>query len=583
MKKTILKFALALNLTLLAVICLCMPVFSMNENTLNEHIENRINQVKKEAHLKNAETNIIPANLEMEAEETIDTTREVENLYSLVNNDSIKLFNSFNAFDDAKKTNLVLDQIDVPSVLRILAEEGNKNIVLDESVQGFITAELKNVSLNEAMQVILTGEELEARVEGNTIFVASRPAMAKKGINRKYIKAFKLNNANSVEVAKILEASVFNKGYNVNESTENAITPAVMTENEDLPNAPAIANTAQSSTGQSSLSSSRKIKGRVEELETGAGFGDANILASQIKIQQKKATTKDIEISNNDGGAIIIPDTRTNSVLVAGLKEDILLAEKTIQYLDKPLQQVAIEVSLVEITKDDTKDLGFSYSQTGNKASGGFNSTIQNTLHDLGSPINQSVFGFSSVGGNADAFYGRINALIQNEKAKLLANPTITALDNSEALIKITDQVVSKMEVVVTQTSTTYDVTLADVGIVLNILPKIGEDGNITMRLRPSITTPLAEKAVGTFGAFVTPISTREVIIEDVRVKSGDTFAIAGLIKDQEIETLGKIPFAGDLPVFGKLFRNKEHAKHKTELMILIKPKIVKDIANNAL
>ena len=116
----------------------------------------------------------------------------------------------------------MLKDIDLPSVLRILAKQGGKNIIIDESVQGSISAELKNVSLNEAMQTILSSRELEARVQGNTVFVASRAAMAKKGLNRRYIKAFKLNNANAVDVAKLLEASIFNKGYAVDDKPQQA-------------------------------------------------------------------------------------------------------------------------------------------------------------------------------------------------------------------------------------------------------------------------------------------------------------------------------------------------------------------------
>jgi len=487
----------------------------------------------------------------------------------------IDLQKDFDVFPEGQKINLTLNEIDLPSVLTIIAREGGKNIIIDESVFGTISADLKNITLNQAMKTILLSKELEARVDGNTIFVASRPAMAKKGLNRKFVKAFKLNNSNCVEIASILETSVFNKGYQVNDTASEATATAmqaVETDGNTSATTPAI-----QSTSQSSIIQGKKIKGKVEELIPGENFGNADVLASKIKIQQTKSYTKEIDVSNNDGGAIVIPDTRTNSVLVAGLKEDILLAQNAIIYLDKQLSQVVIEVSLVELTKENTSDLGLSLSGSGSYADMGFNNTTRNALHGLGSDTGQTVFGYNSALNQGRDIYARLNALIQNNKAKLLANPVIVALDNSESLIKITDQVVSKMEVIVTQTSTTYDVTLADVGIVLNILPKIGSDGNITMRIRPSITTPLAEKAVGTFGAYVTPISTREVIIQDVRVKTGDTLAIAGLLKESDLEKIGKLPIMSDIPVFGKLFQNKEFDHTKTELVILITPRIIDD------
>ncbi len=514
----------------------------------------------------------------------IDSLREYLKNAKSMDKEMLRIGQDFNAFADNAKINLTLDEIDVQTALKIIAKEGGKNIIIDESVQGYISADLKGTSLNEAMKIILISEELEARVEDSTIFIASRPAMSKKGLNRKYVKAFKLNNANAVEVSKVLEASIFNKGYNVNEeiasqmASQTALPSMQVGESENK--VPAQSTVA--STGQSTLSSNKVIKGRVEELTSGEGFGDAKILASEIKIQHKKVKTKNISIDNNDGGAIVIPDTRSNSVLVAGLKNEITLAENAIKYLDKPLDQVEINVSLVELNKDNISDLGVSFSGDGGHFDTGFDSNAKNQLHGLNTDKNQGVITYTKLDKSVlDNFYIRLNALLENKKAKLLANPTIMALDNSESLIKITDQVVSKMEVVVTQTTTTYDVTLADVGIVLNILPKIGKNGFVTMKVRPSITTPLGEKPVGTFGAFVTPISTREVIIEDVRVKSGETLAIAGLIKESDVEKVGKVPVLGDLPLIGKLFTTKEYDRNKTELVILITPKIKQEYEFN--
>ncbi len=336
---------------------------------------------------------------------------------------------------------------------------------------------------------------------------------------------------------------------------------------------------------------SKTIKGKVEELESGNGFGDAKILASEIKIQHDKAKTKDINISNNDGGAIVIPDTRTNSVLIAGLQEDIALAEEAIKYLDKPLTQVAIEVSLIELSKEDKNNLGLNFAGQSNRFSLGYNNTFGNAagnIASLTSGADTSGIAFSTVNKLAEEAAFKINALIQNNKTKVLANPTIVTLDGSEALIKITDQIVSKMTVT-TEPNTgtvTYTPELSDIGIVLNLLPKVGDNGYVTLKVRPSITTLLEEKefgkkADGTYSGFASLISTREVILQDTRIKAGETLAIAGLIKESEIVRMSKLPFAGDLPVFGKFFRNKTSTRPKTELVILITPKIISDVVYN--
>jgi len=482
-------------------------------------------------------------------------------------------------FPENLTIDLTLRDVDVASILRIIAKEGHKNVVIDQSVMGNISAELKKISLNQAMQVILTSQELEARLSNSTIFVASRPAMAKKGLNRRCIKTFKLNNSNPVEVAQILEASIFNKGYQVNEQAGGTAMAAVASGTEET--AANQQTQTGSSTGQSSLVNSKTIKGKVEEIIPGENFGDAGKIASTIKIQQPKVSTQSIQINNNDGGAIVIPDTRTNSILVAGLKEDILMAEEAIKTLDKALRQVSIEVSLIELKKEDFNNLGTLFSTEGGSLNGGFNSVSGEFAgYDFASLANQSGVTLNTLNSLNNNFAMKIKALITNKKAKLLANPQILALDGSESLIKITDQVVSKVTTTITQTSTTYNTEIADVGIVLNILPKIGDDDYVTMKIRPSITDPLPEVTVGDFlngGAAVkiTPVSTREVILQNVRIKSGETLAIAGLMKENNTEKIGKIPLVGDLPIIGKLFQNKEYSHNKTELMILITPKII--------
>ncbi len=163
-----------------------------------------------------------------------------------IDKEFMHLESGFNAFAQEATIDLILRDTDVASILRIIAKEGDMNIVIDNSVMGVITAELKNISLNEAMQIILTSEELEARVSNNTIFVASRPVMAKKGLNRRYIKTFKLNNSDPVFIADILRASIFNKGYKVNETSAGSALQAVPA----VPGTPAAEDAIGSSTGR---------------------------------------------------------------------------------------------------------------------------------------------------------------------------------------------------------------------------------------------------------------------------------------------------------------------------------------------
>ena len=558
----------------------------------NEQPVNVQKTVAKANSLKDVNESLIPAVIK---NSTVDQTISVRKLNASISQEAkpLRMRADFTYFSKAAMIDLTLKNIDVMSILRILAKEGGKNIVIDKSVKGTITAELKNVSLNEAMQTLLTSQELEARNEGNTIFVASRPAMSKKGLNRKLIKAFKLNNSNAVDIAKILEASIFNKGYDLKDSSGEKKDDEVSSEasamqavgSDELKGlADTLGKTGQvkasgvtdSFSSQSSLGMGKKISGRVEKLTPGDNFNDAKKPASEIRLQAVTSSTQDIDINNNDGSAIVIPDTRTNSILIAGLQEDLDLAEQTIKYLDKPLQQVSLEVSLIEISKEDQKDLGLSaYTENGYSSYTGFNTPMAG----LTDPGNVAAISYSTINNLASGTTIRLKTLIKDKKVKLLAHPTIVALDGSESLIKITDRIVSKMDVTTSQGVVTYNATLEDIGIVLNILPKVSEDGYVTMRIRPSITSPLNKEYIGKEedGAFATLVQTREVILQDVRVKAGETLSIAGLIKDSQTKEQGKIPLLSDLPIIGKIFSNTTDKKTKTELVILITPKLISE------
>jgi type II secretory pathway component GspD/PulD (secretin) len=363
--------------------------------------------------------------------------------------------------------------------------------------------------------------------------------------------------------------------------------------NSNMPTGPATSPYNPSSfgttTGQSKLVATKTIRGEVQAMDPGSGFNDAGSLASTIKIQNTTSTIQNVDVSNNDGGAVVIPDTRTNSILVAGLKEDILLAEQAIACIDKPLPQVSMEVSLIELTKEDNNNLGLGISGHAGFLGSGYNTaanadgSIPAEAAAMVTGADNSALTFSTIRNISDSVSLKLNAEILTNKAKLLANPTVISLDGHESIVKITDQIVSMMTI--TSQATTGTVvetpTLSDIGIVLNITPKVGGDGYITMKVRPSITTFLKNVTFGTDG-YANLISTREVILQGTRVKSGETLAIAGLLQESDIDQMSKLPFAGDLPIFGKLFQNNTKDHTKSEIIILITPKIVGDIATNA-
>lgn len=548
----------------------------------------------------------------------------------------LSLKSSFDIFPEEDTISITLRNADIKEVLRELARKGQKSIIIDNSVSGTISCELEDVSTNQAMDLVLSTGELESRMIGNTIFIASRSAMLRKGLNRRVVKSFKLNHANALDVASILEASIFNNGLdittsisestdtvtaNANQATLDETSATTFTDNNSVitdgtsnETGGAGAQTASAATGKVSSAGTRKVKVLEGKVEKASGFNDAKKLAGEVKIRGTVANSSTYDVANNSGGPIVIPDTRNNTLLIAGIEEDIHLAEQTIKTLDRPKKQVIIEASLIEMSRKDASAFGVTISGGAKVFNGGFNTPVENqsggyTVTPNGYPAATTPYPYhpdkafsqsslakqvgivtpagvtglqlSTIQNITNDIVAKIQAQVTKGKIKLIANPNIMVLDNSEALIKLTEQVINKISVTISsQTGTiTRDPTLADIGIVLNVLPKIADDGSITMRIRPSVTTPGETVNLSEQGDQVTLINTREVILENVRVKSGETIAIGGLIRELSTSTMAKVPFLGDLPLVGVLFRTRTASKEKTELVILITPKIVNDIA----
>lgn len=551
----------------------------------------------------------------------------------------------FDGFPADKTISLKLRDASAIEVLRELAREGGKNIIIDSSVSSSktINCDLEDVSINQAMELVLSAAELESRIVDGTIFIASKTGMQNKGLNRRVVKSFQLSYANAVDVASVLNASIFNSGLEVTSSVKEQTAKAKGTSfqatvtSQDLQTMPSVASqgdyteatddattgsgaaapapgieSTSAASGTVKTASVRKVRVIEENVDEPKNATDANKNAGEIKIKGVKFSSTDFDIPNNNGGPIVIPDTRTNTILVAGIEDDIYLAERTIQHLDRALKQISIEVSLVEITRVDAEDLGLTVASGAKGFTGGFNNPLDATGNfntapvfnpnhwvDNGfipSPLPTSAFGgpqtigiatqageaalqLSTIKNITSNIAVRLNALMTKRKAKLIANPNVVALDGAESLVKLTQQVINKVETTTTATGiVNTTIVLTDAGIVLHVRPKISKDGYISLSVRPSVTAPAgAPQTIGPVQ--IQLISTREVLLENVRVKSGETIALAGLIRENAVSEETKIPLVGDIPFIGSFFRTINGTKDKTELVILLTPKIIDDIA----
>lgn len=281
-------------------------------------------------------------------------------------------------------------------------------------------------------------------------------------------------------------------------------------------------------------------------------------------------------------------DSRTNSLVVTDIPENLNKIEGMIVLLDVETRQVMIEAQIVEINSSDLLDLGINWKLDKNTGTtddylGSGNDPV---LMDgyvgkgKGDSINLDIqAGAESLTGGirGDISWGTImndmslqlalRALDQEGKGKVLSNPKIITVSNREAKILVGDKVPYKITTVSAE-GQTESTGYIDVGIKLLVIPIVNPDNKITLKVHPEVSFVKEFREEGPW------VSTREADTE-VLVRSGETIVIGGLIKEEETEAMSKIPLLGDLPVLGYLFSRKESRKEKTELIVFITPTLL--------
>lgn len=555
----------------------------------------------------------------------------------------------------------------VREVIAEIARRGNLNILIDKSVVGRITGELRDVTLNEAMDSVLAAAALQSRrMDNNTVIVATLQGMVQLGLNRPMARAFKLSYAHPYDVAMILHASIFNRGmipdftktFERQNRTEDKDESANSRErkasgleaqgNVDEGGRSTSAETGTSSDEEKNTQISRPDTQRTirgssrSQTQEGVGFNNAATDPGSQQIRSFQEINTDYIVDQNGGGAICIPDVKNRQILVVGTAEDVGIAEEAIRLLDRRPKQVHIQASLIELSNQGIRQLGATVALQGQGASanvlGQAGSPLIQFLPGLGSPasalstepnipfangnnvtpsnaasaftglvgtilpVASSIAGVNSVSTSQSAFNfltlskragGRaniatvptgvnlnVNLLLQTNKAKVVANPSVVVVDNTETLITIASEVVHKVTSTVSLGVVTTNVELTKAGIFLNVLPKVTEDGFITMRLRPQVSTPLGppqQFGSSTSPTVVTLLNVREIMTQEVRVKDGQTLVLGGLFTEQEAAQLSKVPYLAEAPVLGALFRNSLKGRNRSELMLLLTPKLVEE------
>jgi general secretion pathway protein D len=296
------------------------------------------------------------------------------------------------------------------------------------------------------------------------------------------------------------------------------------------------------------------------------------------------------------GSAIISVDPQTHNIVVISDAETSLQISNVLRRLDAPKPQVLIKVVFVEVSKSDGSDIGVEGGFANNGANGlgstagnvfglsGLNTVVTN-FNALGQPISSSLVPGNN--GGSGAFYqivgsqyqATVKAIARGGKAQILSRPSILARDGQLAKIVVGQKVPLPSGVSYSQSGNTtipiVNVSYTDVGIILNVTPFIGENGLIQMIVQPQISSVSPTEKQNLSSDVSAPYLNVRSADTVVITPNSQTVVIGGLISDNKTSSETKVPFLGDIPLLGNLFKSKSKSAGKTELLIFLTPYIV--------
>lgn len=276
-------------------------------------------------------------------------------------------------------------------------------------------------------------------------------------------------------------------------------------------------------------------------------------------------------------GIRIIADQLNNSVLVWSTKGEYGKIESTLKRLDLPLTQVLIEATIVEVTLNDDLQYGLEWSFKDSRANTDY--TGRGTL-SAGSasrnPLTPLSNGFSyaltNPAGNVTAL---LRALSSKTSVKVIASPSLMVLDNHAASINVGTQTpinVGETTIGTGSGSVTTNTTqYKDSGVLLNVTPSVNSGNVVTMQVDQSVTDVGATDAVTGQPSF-----TQRQLSSKVAVRSGESIVMGGLIQDRSSTSKSGIPFLHTIPVLGNLFGSTGNNGNRTELVVVITPRVVR-------
>jgi general secretion pathway protein D len=274
----------------------------------------------------------------------------------------------------------------------------------------------------------------------------------------------------------------------------------------------------------------------------------------------------------------ISPDIINNTLLIYANQEHYRIIERALQQIDRPQLQVAIDATIAEVTLNDQLSYGVQFflksKNVGLQPDVG---SISNTASATSAVISKMIPGFNFLAGTEADPRMILSALHTVTEVKILSTPSLVVLDNQFASLLVGDQIP-----VTTRTAQAVDVPLSPIvnsidyrntGVILRVAPRINANGNVLLDIEQEISAVAQNSTANT----LTPTVSQRKVKSSIAVASGQTVLLGGLISERQDRGSSGVPGLDQVPGLGALFAQRSGAIQRTELIIFIRPQIIRN------
>jgi type II secretory pathway component GspD/PulD (secretin) len=428
------------------------------------------------------------------------------------------------------RINIDVHEAQLGDVIALLAAESGTNIVADASIKPErVTLNLHDVTFQDALSALVEAHDLQVRRQNGILIVGTSETMNKRYDDQSDPRSSKtvvlaLAHASPDDVAKELVNGLPDGTVIVPDKRTSSV---IITGN---------ANT---------VDRARELVGALDAPAYSANSAD---LAHVYQLRFLKASDIASALKGVLPDGSYVADDAQNAMVVTGNEEVQHTAAQFIHSMDAPSPQVLFQVRVADLEPvNDQSDVGLQF--------GGYDLS--------GQPISgATTYAFAK---NSIAINARLNALVSEGHAQILATPKLVTLNNKEA-----DLLIGQTYPVVYYDARLggQQVQFVDVGVKLRLTPTIGADGSVTAEMHPEYSA-----IQGFVGGY--PVIANRKVDSTLRVKDDQTIVLGGLLRDIDSQTITKIPFLADIPVFGKIFQNRERTHTRDEIVFLITPHVM--------